>query len=81
MYRVNWLRAKARLDRCEEEVQLLHSEMEWTKRFFCHAKERWIRRAKGVSGGKALLVFYALKEAYTWGLLENYAGAGLSAIR
>lgn len=80
VYRVNWLRVKARLDRCKEEVVLVRSEMDWTKRYYEHTKEKWLQRARDCNSNKRSLVFYALKQAYNWGMLENYAAEGYSII-
>ena len=80
MYRVNWLCAKARLDRCKEEAVLVRSEMDWTKRYYSHIKDQWLERAKVVALNKPALTFYALRQAYNWGMLENHAQAGSNHI-
>ena len=36
VYRVNWLRAKARFDRWDEEDEIVRSEMRWTLLYFEH---------------------------------------------
>jgi hypothetical protein len=41
VYRVHWLKAKARRDRWREEQILVASEMEWTELFFRHRASRW----------------------------------------
>jgi len=41
VYRVHWLKAKARRDRWQEERILLASEMQWTELFFRHRGSRW----------------------------------------
>ena len=46
VYRVNWLRAKARYDRWEEELMMVVHEMEWTTLWFKHEEESWKRRAE-----------------------------------
>ncbi|KII83158.1 hypothetical protein PLICRDRAFT_119732, partial [Plicaturopsis crispa FD-325 SS-3] len=43
-YRVNWLRAKARYERWEEEVLIVGNEMQWTVLWFMHQKNCWIKR-------------------------------------
>ena len=65
VYRVSWLRAKARKERWEEEIELVGREMEWTVRSFRRQEKVWRQRAdraKG-SGQKA----YAWKQSSTWG--------------
>ncbi|TEB06358.1 hypothetical protein FA13DRAFT_1760159 [Coprinellus micaceus] len=53
LHRVTWLRARARLDRWEEEHILIKREMEWTSTYFNHkakgrnqspAQQAWARR-------------------------------------
>lgn len=41
VYRVHWLKAKARRDRWREEQILVASEMEWTEQFFRYRASRW----------------------------------------
>ena len=41
VYRVHWLKAKARRDRWREEQILLASEMQWTELFFHHRASQW----------------------------------------
>ena len=71
VYRVNWLRSKARHDRWEEEVGILRSEMNWTMRFFDGQKRAWEERAveKGVIGHVA----YAFRQAAMW---EEFGNEG-----
>jgi hypothetical protein len=44
VYRVHWLKAKARRDRWAEEVTVLVHEMDWTMWFFEHRASEWRRR-------------------------------------
>jgi hypothetical protein len=46
VYRVNWLRAKARVDRWLEEETLVKHEMEWTVIWFKNQAELWRERSK-----------------------------------
>ena len=67
VYRVNWLRAKARKDRWEEEMELVVSEMNWTVECFKYHEKRWERRAEGTQGlGQKA---YAWKQKAMW---ENW---------
>jgi hypothetical protein len=43
VYRVNWLRAKARYDRWSEEHLLIPNEMNWTRLFFINKAKEWAR--------------------------------------
>jgi hypothetical protein len=44
VYRVHWLKAKARRDRWAEEATLLVHEMDWIVAFFEHRASEWRRR-------------------------------------
>lgn len=46
VYRVNWLRAKARQDRWMEEVEIVKNEMRWTILWFEHQSKEWNDRLK-----------------------------------
>ena len=46
VYRVNWLRAKARVDRWVEEETLVKHEMEWTILWFKYQADIWRDRSK-----------------------------------
>ena len=50
VYRVNWLRAKARKERWEEEIELVRCEMDWTVNCFQHHERIWRERAEGADG-------------------------------
>ena len=51
VYRINWLRARAKKMRWEEEVALIRKEMDWTVAFFLNSAETWKRLATSSSGG------------------------------
>lgn len=57
VYRISWLRAKARRDRWEEECVLLRSEMEWTTNYYKNKSEEWSRLGTGSEGDKKHLAF------------------------
>ena len=64
---MNWLRAKARYDRWDEDMGFLRDEMAWTLLFFDHEEAKWQRKAaisqmQGEQGHEA----YALKQAAMW---------------
>ena len=65
VYRVNWLHAKARKKRWEEELELVGKEMEWTTRCFQYHEEIWKQRAENSKGAGQRA--YAWKQSATWG--------------
>jgi hypothetical protein len=69
--RVNWLRAKARSKRWEEEVLILKHEMIWTKLWFGHQKKTWEDRMEGATkpGHHA----YAAKQVRIWSQFGEHA--------
>ena len=80
VYRVNWLRAKSRRDRWEEELQLVGSELLWTSLYFRKRSAEWINRATSVVEDRPLLSYYALKQSHNWGLLEQQAERALNKL-
>jgi len=67
VYRVNWLRAKARVDRWLEEEILVKHEMEWTVIWFKNQAELWGERSRRTdcdlpTGHKS----YAAKQQKLW---------------
>jgi hypothetical protein len=69
VYRVNWLRAKARYSRWEEEHNLVRHEMAWTGKYFQHWQQQWEDRRCAISdytAHTAGLRCYAAKQAGLW---------------
>ena len=67
VYRVNWLRAKARVDRWVEELTLVKYEMHWTILWFQNQVDVWREYSKRTDdslpiGHKA----YATKQQKIW---------------
>jgi hypothetical protein len=65
--RVNWLRARARYQRWEEEQKIVENEMKWTIAWFFSQEEKWKKRAdwaktEKLEGHKC----YAEKQVYIW---------------
>jgi hypothetical protein len=75
VYRVNWLRAKARYDRWSEELKLVREEMRWTKRCFAYHSREWARRAEAYkeNGDKRGHYSYALSQVHMWNSWEERA--------
>jgi hypothetical protein len=46
VYRVNWLKAKARVDRWTEELFLVKNEMQWTMLWFQNQANLWRERSE-----------------------------------
>jgi hypothetical protein len=72
--RVNWLRAKARHKRWEEEVLILKHEMMWTQRWFEHHKNKWeMRREDAKLASKMGHHAYAAKQVSIWSRFGEHA--------
>jgi hypothetical protein len=73
VYRVNWLRAKARYDRWNEEDRQVKYEMEWTITWYRWQKEKWMKRSERAemlnTQGNGH-VAYAEKQVSMWEKLE-----------
>jgi hypothetical protein len=79
VYRVNWLRAKARKERWEEEIELVTSEMDWTINCFQHHEGIWKGRAEeGKSPGH---IAYAWKQSSVWGEWAKTAKGNFDILR
>lgn len=74
VYKVNWLRAKARFDRWNEEATIVKNEMKWTVLWFRHHERVWTLRAKeSQRTEKEGYACYAWKQADMWNLLASKA--------
>ncbi|KAI6022197.1 hypothetical protein PISMIDRAFT_109000 [Pisolithus microcarpus 441] len=72
VYRINWLKARARRDRWREEVSLVRHEMLWTTLWFQYQKEIWETRAlQSTEPGKEA---YASKQVELWSDFAKKAG-------
>jgi hypothetical protein len=79
VYRVNWLRAKARVDRWVEEETLVKHEMYWTILWFKKQVEVWREREKTEDsklspGHKS----YAIKQQKLWNTFHRKAAERFS---
>jgi hypothetical protein len=79
VYRVNWLRAKARKERWEEEMVLVMSEMDWTANSFHHHEKIWKQRAEEAKGPGHIA--YAWKQNSTWGRWAKIAEDTFGALK
>jgi hypothetical protein len=67
VYRVNWLRAKARHDRWNEELLIVQHEMKWTILWFKHQIKEWKDRLKrSEKENKPGHIAYAEKQVAMW---------------
>ncbi len=75
VYRVSWLRAKARLTRWSEELQLVAYEMQWTVNWFRRMEEDWELRCKRLEDGIVVsgLDCYCYKQIAMWRTLADQA--------
>jgi hypothetical protein len=74
VYRVNWLRAKARVDRWVEEETLVKHEMHWTTLWFQNQVDLWSERAKREDGDLAPgHKSYAIKQQKLWNAFHRKA--------
>jgi hypothetical protein len=78
---VNWLRAKARFDRFDEEVLLVKHEMGWTIRWFENQISCWTDRAeKSMKGGLPGHQAYAEKQIAMWRNFARQAREGFNGL-
>ncbi|KAG2111729.1 uncharacterized protein F5147DRAFT_651355 [Suillus discolor] len=74
IYRVNWLKAKARYDRWSEELKLVQHEMCWTVQWFQNQESEWRARAdESIKNGHRA---YAEKQASMW---AEFAAEGIKS--
>jgi hypothetical protein len=75
VYRVSWLRAKARFDRWSEEFRLVGLEMEWTINWFRWKQEQWRKRLDDLEEEERPpgLDCYCHKQMVLWGSLADQA--------
>lgn len=71
VYRVSWLKAKARWRRWEEELSLTQHEMGWTIGWFNYQQEEWNRRwDEAIKPGHQA---YAYKQVLLWKMFREDA--------
>jgi hypothetical protein len=74
VYRVNWLRAKARFNRWEEESEMVKNEMTWTVLWFENQRKRWQDRAeKSMERQQSGHACYAWKQVEMWKVFRREA--------
>ena len=66
VYRVNWLRARARAKRWNEEKEIVVKEMEWVIETFRYMGKVWETRAKSMGNEKLGHRAYAARETDRW---------------
>lgn len=78
VYRVHWLKARARRDRCQEEVAIVRREMDSVCRAFHHWENEWQERARtsavvdpdALHAGQAA---YACRLSHMWSVMAKDA--------
>jgi hypothetical protein len=82
VYRVSWLRAKARFCRFSEELCILEYEMKWTVTWFQRKVEEWRKRLKDVEDEERPpgLDCYCHKQMVLWGSLADQAQTKFSTV-
>jgi hypothetical protein len=78
VYRVHWLRSRARFHRWQEELRLTTNEMEWTTRFFLAKSQEWMRYTAGLSAGH---IAYAERQGAMWKEMGEQARSQFLVIR
>lgn len=81
VYRVSWLRAKARFSRWSEELRLVEHEMRWTVNWFRWKEMQWKDRLERVRQDLRPLGFdcYCEKQIALWKNLGDTADSKFSA--
>ena len=80
VYRVNWLRARARAQRWNEEKAIVVKEMEWVVRTFEYMTEVWKVRARNVGNERPGHKAYAIREAEMWRRWAETARADFNVV-
>ncbi|KAI6102590.1 hypothetical protein EDD16DRAFT_1494750, partial [Pisolithus croceorrhizus] len=65
VYRINWLKARARRDRWKEEVSLVMHEMLWTRLWFEYHKNMW---SKGLCSQQSQGMSHMLRSRWCCGV-------------
>jgi hypothetical protein len=81
VYRVNWLRAKARFNRWEEEEKIVKSEMDWTIRWFENQQLMWEKNAReSIEKQQEGHACYAWKQEEMWSKFKQEAISAFSEV-
>jgi hypothetical protein len=75
VYRISWLRAKARYTRWKEEHTLVRHEMRWTVAWFKHYEMVWQNRYEVIEDEESAdgLWCYAQKQSDLWKRLGEHS--------
>jgi hypothetical protein len=82
VYRVSWLRAKARFSRWSEELCLVESEMQWTVNWFQWKVKQWRTRLRDLEEDERPpgLDSYCHKQMVLWDSLAEQAQTRFSTL-
>lgn len=81
VYRVHWLRAKAKRDRAHEQITLLPLEMQWTIAYFKRQADVWTAH---IDTGPAVTlghISYAWRQTTMWKSFAEHAELKFVALR
>src|SRR5271156_5297859 len=79
VYQINWLRARAKKLRWEEEVELVSEEMHWTINFFENKANQW--KATAASSARSGPRCYAERQISMWAGLAIQAKMSFNECR
>ena len=82
VYRVSWLRAKARFSRWSEELRLVELEMQWTVNWFRRKEQQWGNRLINLADEERPpgLDCYSHKQMALWDALADQAQQKFSTL-
>src|SRR5882762_2773022 len=82
VYRVSWLRAKARFSRWSEELRLVEYEMQWTVKWFRWKMEQWRKRFRDLEEEERSpgLDSYCHRQMVLWDSLAEQAQTRFSTL-
>lgn len=82
VYRVHWLRSKAKFDRAREQQILVPYEMRWTTAYFRKQAQVWAERKSSLDGsdlGNVGLICYADRQIEMWTSFKTFAATRFSS--
>ena len=80
VYRVNWLRARARAKRWNEEKEIVMKEMKWVIETFRYMEKVWEMRAKRMGNERLGHRAYAARETDRWNRWAETAKAEFAKV-
>jgi hypothetical protein len=82
VYRVHWLKARARAERWKEETILIPKEMDWVQNYFQNRQDEWSsRRSWAIAERKLGHTYYASEQVDMWGELHRLAKDSFTEVK